>query len=848
MRTKSGGDYLVTLLAYVTGELGAKLSDRRYALKCLKLVLERDFTATNKVSSDGGAALHCVLAASSCGDTYNYSSDGLEDDSDSDDGDDDDDDSDYYDSDDDDSNIDPKYLSEITEGANADLNVESYCQEYDCLSSEEIALAAILLLLNNGADPNKPLGNVHGLKANDNNGDDGDQDDDEELELTFSRESIVQQWTPLMFVVQWVTMACISSLNDDEDRSNDNTKVPLPIAVLRVLLDYNADMSYMMAGEKYFNTKYDWNVLQVLASVSHILEKLLIHGKTLSTTMVAMEETCISVLSISIEDRTFKSEHNHTNEERESLYNFIAKLIDAKQRDLTLTPNELFATAILTNNAPKAQLIIDGQCRSTGLDSSAIKQKFSQTYLLDILPVIRASWGNASMERKTLFDIACSCFATDVLKIMIGDGKRGHKILSDQDIANGIVSAFEDLGQRSISENLEQNNARINVNTRRVIDQQISLINLVLGECLDIASCLERVSRRQRILDKLLTESCSGRAWTLYSPHATLALLQLGADPNIESIVNLVNDSLRPLHFVAGNCRGSAGVEKVQWLLGHYQDTYENETKKQENIESCDAKILERKANLRATSISLNEMPIHIALRLRNYDVASKILDEMGDTWLDLKWSFDNAVLIGQVSIETSNVKLFKQALTIITNSALRSITSSTTVLEDSEAVDSTTCKRKVEKAIGGLLLKIMDERSGFGKIRPLSTAVANINDAIKAVVLVQDQQKLTNLASWARDEISGHNIIHLILRGDRGELFRNTLLAPICELVANSEGGDKLISQACAKKFGGYSPLHLAVALGDDSSINTLLHFNADVNALDAQGNKAKIESFREF
>ena len=46
------------------------------------------------------------------------------------------------------------------------------------------------------------------------------------------------------------------------------------------------------------------------------------------------------------------------------------------------------------------------------------------------------------------------------------------------------------------------------------------------------------------------------------------------------------------------------------------------------------------------------------------------------------------------------------------------------------------------------------------------------------------------------------------------------------------AKGGEGIISQACAAKFGGYSPLLLAVALEcKESSISTLLKFNADVD-----------------
>ena len=146
------------------------------------------------------------------------------------------------------------------------------------------------------------------------------------------------------------------------------------------------------------------------------------------------------------------------------------------------------------------------------------------------------------------------------------------------------------------------------------------------------------------------------------------------------------------------------------------------------------------------------------------------------------------------------------------------------------------------EKRIGGLLLKVLDERSGFGKVKPLNDNIGRIIEAIHAVDRLCDDYQLTNVCSWARDEISGYNVIHQILRGDRGEKFRSSLLRPICELVVKTKRGsnnvaDRIMNQSCSEKFGGYTPLHLAAALGCRESITTLLEFRANVNAKDAKG-----------
>jgi hypothetical protein len=86
---------------------------------------------------------------------------------------------------------------------------------------------------------------------------------------------------------------------------------------------------------------------------------------------------------------------------------------------------------------------------------------------------------------------------------------------------------------------------------------------------------------------------------------------------------------------------------------------------------------------------------------------------------------------------------------------------------------------------------------------------------------------------------------LNRILRGDRERDFRSSLLHPICELIMKTKGGERIISQACAAKFGGYFPLHLSVALEFKEGISTLLEFNADVDVIDAEGHKANLGKF---
>lgn len=202
-------------------------------------------------------------------------------------------------------------------------------------------------------------------------------------------------------------------------------------------------------------------------------------------------------------------------------------------------------------------------------------------------------------------------------------------------------------------------------------------------------------------------------------------------------------------------------MEKLQWLL------FDDDT--------C------RRANLFATTLS-QEIPINIALKKKNFLVAEKLLEEMGDNWIESKWSIEDAILIGEVSICCANVNLFKQAVNLLIS-----------IVSKDDAAD----QRVLEKALGRFLVSICDERSGFGKVRPIHVLMRNIKTA---VCFVDDKQRdlgLTHLASWARDDISGYNIVHLVLRGDRGKDFREEILPCVCKLITGHGTNDtSIISQ----------------------------------------------------
>ena len=769
----SSGDYLITLLAYFICEIGGGDGGSKYkyervlALKCLKLVLERDFSAVNKVGGDGSSALHCALAAASYEDEGEATIE-IDNEEESDD-DDPDDDSIYSDGDEEDSNIDQSFLADIERMASMDSQMDSYCAEFDSLTIEEISFAAIHLLLHHGADPNVPLANVNGIQMSS----DGYQGEDEdEVELTFSRESVVQQWTPLLFAMQWIIIACIKILRGKAEDGNDGNPeqvLALPYAVLRLLLDFDADRTYMMAGDDACS---DWNLAQVVTSASHLLSKILVEQSHLSNLADKIKLNSSSILAIAE-----KVEASEIQPLKISVYYIMLSIATAG--DIVPCDIQAFAAALLMNDSLGCSEIIQR-------NSKADLQQWSHTLFEGVVPTLQAVWGNSALSEKSLFDVACSCFSIECLSAIMAKGV----ILTEKQIRSAIVSIFEDLAGRALSESASAD--------AELVKSQSAMVMFLLENGVE-----GKEGSRQRILDRLLIESCSGKLWTICSPHATQVLLLGGADPNVNSISNEIQGALKPLHLVAGNCRGHVGVEKMQCLL------FDDRTS------------TSRRANLYAMTLS-REIPINIALQKKNFLVAERLLEEMGCNWKELKWSTEDVILIGEVSIYCANVGLFKQAVNLLVS-----------IFSNDDGADQSV----LEQALGGFLVSVCDERSGFGKVRPTHALMENIKSVVCFLEKKQRELGLVHMASWARDAISGYNIIHLILRGDRGKEFREEILPCVCKLITGpSTHGTTIISQQCAAKFGGYTPLHLAASLGCEESIKTLLKYNANARALDEQ------------
>ncbi|GFH47897.1 predicted protein [Chaetoceros tenuissimus] len=759
------GDYLIHLLAFSICEIDGDISrDEKLAgLKCLIKVLERDFTAVNKIGEDGSSVLHCALASASVEVTEGDEEfDKMSSDCDSDSEEEDDDSVASFSSDDEDrAPIDRKYLKELETEAKENMSmIHEYCKELNDLTSYEMCFCVIYLLLKNGADPNVPLNNVFGIES--------EMNDEDEIELAFNREAIIQRWTPLMFVAQWNILAAIQVATklkcSEEGTTNDydiERAIAVPYVALKLLLEYGADRTYMMA-----NGVKNWNLVQVFASASHIFHRIPIEKDKLEDSVESIRTKCAKVLSIEEKEAVKNSTQTFTTLDR------VLMDISVKD-DKGLSKCEVFAESLLKNNQEKMLEL----CSEN--DNSVI-QEWLLTNVDELMIIIQAVWGNSDLDGTTLFELATSCFSLESLQVILNDGNS----LPDENIYDAIVAAFEYFGDRALSENDEES-----FESRR--EQQDLMVEFLL----DIYE-----SDKQTLLDRLLIESCTVRNWTLFSPHATKIFLSLGADANVSTIQDSIQDNLKPLHLIAANCRGQSGVDKINWIL--------------EKNPSID---------IFPKTLSEQQTPLDIALAKENFDVAKSFLNKIdNDQWNELNLTLSQAITVGNVAVHDASVELLIQALDYILSFS-------------SEYLSQT------KMAIGKLALMIFDQRSGFGKIKPLNLRIEKIQEALSLISQKQSEYDLSNLTSFVRDEISGYNILHYLLLSESSQVeLRKGLLRSACEFMMESTTRGSLISQKSASKFGLYTPLHMAVSLGCEESIRVLLDFGADVTALDSENRRA--------
>jgi hypothetical protein len=294
----------------------------------------------------------------------------------------------------------------------------------------------------------------------------------------------------------------------------------------------------------------------------------------------------------------------------------------------------------------------------------------------------------------------------------------------------------------------------------------------------------------------------------------------LGADPNTESAKRMVHGGHTPLHFVAAHSRQSEGM--VDALLEAGADP-----------------LLQDDYGDRAIWLALKHDNWAVAGRL--WDAEARWIHNHGNDYV-LDISTQLAMRLGKAAIACQSLDMMKGAV-----STLVSLGSN-----KDESEEESLC-------LGKLLLWCIDERSAMGRAASAQKNEHETEDPSDGVDLMHQMVQIitgesdpsdnpTIVPRGMIDEITGQSPLHLLLRTDRGARLRTLLLPTICKVLSVTNGtkvqtnSDEVvpvnyISLPCQEKFGGYTPLHMACALGCEESIQTLVKYGADISALDDKG-----------
>jgi ankyrin repeat protein len=377
----------------------------------------------------------------------------------------------------------------------------------------------------------------------------------------------------------------------------------------------------------------------------------------------------------------------------------------------------------------------------------------------------------------------------------------GTSSLSEKDALQAIEVAFSYEGMaRDVMSSIYQLDLDNGDDTRELQRQLCAaLVNAVHQPSLTDAKSTEE---RQIFLDRLLLRASSAK-WGNYL--AITILLELGADPDAKSVASLVQNNFRPLHFVAANRGGTGGVAMADALIHAGAD-----------VDICDAQGL---------------TPLKMALKHANCRLVECLWKSRRN--LSTGLSGADAFSFGKAAVACQSLPMFRQAVANVRDSA--------------DEVGTKTA----EEALGQLLLSCVDERSGFGAHQdvdgsyPLVAAVSvllgrNDSSVTGSSVLHTNGKEL--LPTFEADEISKYTVLHSVLRTDRDKELRLATLVPFCDLAAKNDSRKdevvvSLLNLPCDSKFGSYTALHFACALGCEESIQTLLSYGANVTATDYQG-----------
>ena len=711
-KTKDG-DSLVHLASYAACEIDTSLKMRRMALECLELILEADASAVLEMASDGGSALHAAIAAASAS-TMEASIDNdmhelFSDDSDS-----------------DDSEVDNMWESD-SDGEGD--NIEEYCSiipnrtKYADLSSDQVTSTAIRFLLQTDADPNKPMRN------------DISDDDMDEMELIYSREAILEQWTPFTLCLIWTALASMQS-----ELTEANTVI-LPLTVLKAMLINGADPTCPMGANSPSNGA------ELVASCAHVF-----------TTRIRCDLLCANEIDVKTEDEVI------------SILECLQQMLQlyATTKVPELTREQAVAAALIANDPETAAKLLSDNHEDLG--------KYRSLLFSDILPMPQATWCAAGARQSwTILSACVALMATSSVKFLLS---ATSTTLSEGEAIQAIEVSFCNKG---MAMDVMMNLCEIESNTQTRQQAQREMCASIADVVYPPNDC-ELAAKRQMFLDRLLLHACSN-TWGTFT--AIGVLLSLGADPDAESVASLVQSNFRPLHFVAANHNGRNGVVMAKVLIDA----------------GADMNLLDAQG----------DSPLNMALKHENFLVVEYLWQASGQITLN---SSSMAYDIGKAALACQSLPMLEQALA----SFKRSI--------DVLGVE------KVEELLGHLLLACIDERSGFKSdnlVEAVSIILAPSKSTDSKVFGTQTPELLPTLE---RDDISKYTALHSMLRNDRGSDARLAVIEPLCNLARKREARNAnetavdWINLACDSKFGSYTALHLACALGCEKSIQTIVAF----------------------
>ena len=833
------GDGLVHLAAFAACDVTMPLEERRFALECLNEIIKADFSCVNRIAGDGGSPLHSALSAASSslvdgqdenfhGDNESSESDSYEDDS---------------------SETDEESNCTAIKLTKNDIaKLESHVSIDDCkfssYSNEELVLKAIYLLLENSTDPNLPLANIHQISDYNN------ETQDEEVELAYSREAVMEQWTPLIFSILWLALAASSSHTNNPPKQafTHYHSLALPLLVLNLLLQYGANPAYSMGGA----INVDWTCFEFFISCSYHLKQATLTDHVISSLRELLSKTQINLDPFLLFDTG------------SSLYTMTWKLLESTTDEYKIKDNikpiQTFAVAVLADDKRMIENVL-----TTFNIQQELLNTWCHTPIGNIIPTSNTLWSfqsgthsTAKIHRMTLLEIMAYCLAIESVDfIMIQKSLQTNWTqLKNATRALFMNSTFMDMDDITSSSTIQK---RLYTQQKAILTTFMKALDHYLE--MSIHSKAKKVSQdhvfeqsHQSFLDILLLESCS-QHWGL--PHALPMLLEFGADPKVSSISNSIENTLLPLHFVCSNIRGHDGITIVEYLLMPGNAGTSGKPSSSASNAFIDYSYLYE----RATFEHKHCRPIEISLEKRNFRLSEYLWEleqhslknhQMIENTKELWCCTDQCYTLCEAAIERKNIQMFQFAMENMTKIGKDLIRT-----KDDQSDN-------LAKKFGKLLLWIVDERSGFGR----SSENDKLICAVELIDQVRTELQLWKIPALARDEISGNSPLHLLLRQDRGISLRKRLLPCLCkmmeeydrsQIIMNSNAThineqavkeetddsvddrhsfrNNLVSLPCSPKFGGYTALHLAVSLGCMYSIKILLQFKAYVDAKDSGG-----------